>query len=118
MHENKDCYLMSVVVYNNVTNKGVPVTFFVNSIESSPTISKWLEWLKSTLNLNVKRMMIDCSPTEQMAIRQVFGNSVKILLCHWHIRKAWDDHIRKIMTDLLRILSFLYKRLFTYYLEI
>ncbi|KAL0085992.1 hypothetical protein F4703DRAFT_1709915, partial [Phycomyces blakesleeanus] len=31
--DNKDYYLMSVVVYNPVTNKGVPVAFFVISIE-------------------------------------------------------------------------------------
>jgi hypothetical protein len=100
MHDNKDCYLMSVVVYNNVTNKGVPVAFFVNSIESGSTISKWLEWLKSTFNLNVNKIMIDCSATEQMAIRHVFGNSVQILLCHWHIREAWDGHIRNVTASI------------------
>lgn len=60
-------------------------------------------------------MMIDCSPTEQMAIRQVFGNSVQILLCHWHIRKAWDDHIRKVMTALN---SYFYRIYTNYYSHI
>ncbi|CEP08726.1 hypothetical protein, partial, partial [Parasitella parasitica] len=38
--------------------------------------------------------MIDCSPTEIAAIKEVFP-SVDILLCHWHIKRAWEAHIRK-----------------------
>ncbi|OAD65555.1 hypothetical protein PHYBLDRAFT_64623 [Phycomyces blakesleeanus NRRL 1555(-)] len=93
---NKDCYLMSVVVYNPVTNKGVPVAFFVISIECSYTIARWLNWLKDTNSLKVKRIMIDCSPIEQKAIWDTFGPSVQILLCHWHIKRVLESHVKKV----------------------
>ncbi|OAD75522.1 hypothetical protein PHYBLDRAFT_143775 [Phycomyces blakesleeanus NRRL 1555(-)] len=94
--DNKDCYLMSVAVYNPVTNKGVPVAFFVISIECSYIIARWLNWLKDTNSLKVKQIMIDCSSIEQKAIRDTFGPSVQILLCHWHIKCAWESHVKKV----------------------
>ncbi|OAD65926.1 hypothetical protein PHYBLDRAFT_175667 [Phycomyces blakesleeanus NRRL 1555(-)] len=94
--DNKDCYLMSVIIYNPVTNKGVPVAFFVISIKCSYTIARWLNWLKDTNSLKVKWIMIDCSPIEQKAIRDTFGLSVQILLCHWHIKRAWESHVKKV----------------------
>ncbi|OAD70582.1 hypothetical protein PHYBLDRAFT_171328 [Phycomyces blakesleeanus NRRL 1555(-)] len=39
--------------------------------------------------------MIDCSPIEISAIKEVFGNSVNILLYHWHIKRAWEVNIKK-----------------------
>lgn len=39
--------------------------------------------------------MIDCSVTEISAIKEVFPNNVNILLCHWHIKRAWESHIKK-----------------------
>ncbi|CEG68073.1 hypothetical protein RMATCC62417_04400 [Rhizopus microsporus] len=38
--------------------------------------------------------MVDCSPTEIAAIREVFAN-VDMLLCHWHIRRARETHIKR-----------------------
>ncbi|KAG2229138.1 hypothetical protein INT48_008090 [Thamnidium elegans] len=38
--------------------------------------------------------MIDCSPTEISAIKQVFRDEVHILLYHWHIKRAWEKHIK------------------------
>ncbi|KAL0091139.1 hypothetical protein F4703DRAFT_1970943, partial [Phycomyces blakesleeanus] len=40
--------------------------------------------------------MIDCSPIEQKAIWDTFGPSVQILLCHWHIKRAWESHVKKV----------------------
>ncbi|KAI7870061.1 hypothetical protein BDF14DRAFT_230400 [Spinellus fusiger] len=28
------------------------------------------------------------------AIRQVFGNTVETLLCHWHIKRAWEKRLK------------------------
>jgi hypothetical protein len=38
--------------------------------------------------------MIDCSKTEIAAIRQVFGQEVFVLLCHWNIRRGWEKNIK------------------------
>ncbi|KAI8049393.1 hypothetical protein BDF21DRAFT_404704 [Thamnidium elegans] len=42
--------------------------------------------------------MIDCSPTEISAIKQVFRDEVHILLYHWHIKRAWEKHIKTYLT--------------------
>lgn len=89
-------YLFTIVVRSQTTNKGVPVCFFITSHEIVPTLKTWLEWLNSNLTLRVKRIMIDCSPTEIRAIKEVFdNNNVDILLCHWHIKRAWETHIKR-----------------------
>jgi hypothetical protein len=38
--------------------------------------------------------MIDCSKAEIGAIRETFGNDVSVLLCHWHIKRAWEKKIK------------------------
>jgi hypothetical protein len=38
--------------------------------------------------------MIDCSPAEIAAIKEVFPTT-NILLCHWHIKRTWETHIKK-----------------------
>lgn len=77
-----------------MTNKGVPVCFFVTNRESSAVIAKWLEWVKESAVVQPKRIMIDCSATEIEAIRLAFGANVRVLLCHWHIKRAWEKHIK------------------------
>ncbi|KAL9540247.1 hypothetical protein MBANPS3_009795 [Mucor bainieri] len=40
--------------------------------------------------------MINCSATEVAAIKKVFENDdVSILLCHWHIKRAWEVNLKK-----------------------
>lgn len=60
-----------------------------------PTLVKWLTWVKNTKQLKVKRIMVDCSATEIGAIKAVFGDEMNILLCHWHIWRAWDKNMKK-----------------------
>jgi hypothetical protein len=38
--------------------------------------------------------MIDCSKAEIGAIREAFGQNVSVLLCHWHIKRAWEKKIK------------------------
>ncbi|SAM06207.1 hypothetical protein [Absidia glauca] len=88
------CYLYTIMVRSPFTNKGVPVAFMLTSSEVIPNLVKWFNDLKINNNLNVQRIMINCSTTEIAAIRQVF-DGVSILLCHWHIKRAWDGHIKR-----------------------
>ncbi|KAI8889599.1 hypothetical protein K501DRAFT_315026 [Backusella circina FSU 941] len=64
-------------------------------MEIMPTIVQWLTWIKEKRHLNVKRIMVDCSATEIGAIKSVFGNQVNVLLCHWHIWRAWEKNMKK-----------------------
>ncbi|SAL95413.1 hypothetical protein [Absidia glauca] len=93
--DGSDCYLFSIVVVNPVTRRGVPVCFFVTNMEAIPVLKEWLLWVAANNNLSVKRVMIDCSAAETAAIKEVFGSTVDILLCHWHIKRAWETHLKR-----------------------
>ena len=68
----------------------------ITDAERTPIISEWLNWVVRTVSVHkVQRIMIDCSPTEIAAIKATFGNGVDILLCHWHIRRAWEMRMKK-----------------------
>ncbi|OAD65053.1 hypothetical protein PHYBLDRAFT_176461 [Phycomyces blakesleeanus NRRL 1555(-)] len=63
----EDCFLFTIGVRNAITNKGLPA----------------------------KRIMIDCRPIEIGAMEEVFGNSINILSCYWHINRAWEVNVKK-----------------------
>lgn len=99
IQSSADCYLYTIVVRNNVTNKGVPVCFFITNREVTPVLVKWLEWVKNCASVKPKRIMIDCSATEMEALRLAFEGQVDILFCHWHIKRDWEKHLK---TDVRR----------------
>ncbi|OAD75670.1 hypothetical protein PHYBLDRAFT_64576 [Phycomyces blakesleeanus NRRL 1555(-)] len=92
---SEDCFLFTIVMQNPITNKGLSVCFFITDHEYTSTLNQWLTWVKNTFTLKVKRIMIDCSPIEIGAIEEVFGNSINILLCYWHIKRAWEVNLKK-----------------------
>ncbi|CEG82401.1 hypothetical protein RMATCC62417_16475 [Rhizopus microsporus] len=92
---SNDSYLFTIVVHNYTTNRGLPVCFFITNMKTIPTLHQWLTWIKTNFSLNVKRVMIDCSSAETAAIRDAFEGSVQILLCHWHIKRAWETHVKR-----------------------
>lgn len=94
---NDSCYLFTVVIKSPITNKGVPVAFFITDSEVQPVIAQWLKWMLdiSGGSLPVTRIMVDCSRAEISAIKEVFGDrDVSVSLCHWHIRRAWEKKIK------------------------
>jgi hypothetical protein len=94
----KDGYLYTIVVRSPATNRGVPVCYFITDNEIILNIHKWLAWLNTQFSLNVKRIMIDCSPVEIAAVKEAFGDNVDILLCHWHIKRAWETNLKKLVS--------------------
>lgn len=97
--------MYTVVVRSPITNKGLPVCFFVTDREIIPTLEQWLTWLKTNFALKLKTIMIDCSATEVTAIKNVFNNDVQVLLCHWHIKRAWETNIKQ-KVKIIRACSF------------
>ncbi|KAG2215070.1 hypothetical protein INT45_014325 [Circinella minor] len=89
-----------LMVASDITNKGCPVAFFITNSESSFTISCWLSWLKFECGFYPKRIMIDCSVTEMDAILSMFGTKVQVLVCHWHIRRAWEKKVKEIKSSI------------------
>ena len=72
-------------------------------METISTLHQWLTWIKANFSLNVKRIMIDCGSAETSAIRDVFEGPVQILLFHWHIKRAWETHIKRDVSFKYRI---------------
>ncbi|KAI8878131.1 hypothetical protein K501DRAFT_297834 [Backusella circina FSU 941] len=68
------------VVRGPITNRCVPVCQFITDYEMIPTLYACL----------------NC-PTEIVPNREVFGDTVNILLYHWHIKRAWDTHLKKLV---------------------
>lgn len=92
---NDSCFLFTIIIKNPATNKGVPVCFFLTDAERQSVLVQWLRWLIDVAGpLPVEKIMIDCSQTEISAIREVFGESLNVLLCHWHIKRAWEKHLK------------------------
>ncbi|KAI9018507.1 hypothetical protein CLU79DRAFT_675980, partial [Phycomyces nitens] len=69
--------------------------FFITDSEIIPTLVQWLPWIKEDFDLNVKRIIIGCSPTKIAAISQVFEDKVDVILCYLHIKRTWELIIKK-----------------------
>lgn len=104
MDTTKNCYLFSIVVKNKTTNKGAPVAFFITNAEFTNIIQEWLTWVKNLHELKVKSIMIDCSAAEIAAIKEAFGSQVSILLCHWHIQRAWEKNMKTMVRKITPLL--------------
>ncbi|ORE07610.1 hypothetical protein BCV72DRAFT_304480 [Rhizopus microsporus var. microsporus] len=77
-----------------ITNKDVPICFFITSREIATVLVKWLNWVKENTNVNSQRIMIDCSTAEIETLRQPFSGQVGILLCHWRIKRTQEKHLK------------------------
>ncbi|OAD71981.1 hypothetical protein PHYBLDRAFT_169891 [Phycomyces blakesleeanus NRRL 1555(-)] len=44
--EPEDCFVFTITVRNPITNKGLPVCFFITDHEYTSTLSQWLTWVK------------------------------------------------------------------------
>jgi len=40
--------------------------------------------------------MIDCAASEQKAIKIVFDDNAQVLLCYWHLMRAWEEKVKKV----------------------
>ena len=83
-----DSYLFSIVAKNDVTGQGYPLAYMITDKEDSEHLQIWLRWLRDCIHYIPDRIMIDCSPVEINSIRQVYGNYIQVLLCHWYIKRA------------------------------
>jgi hypothetical protein len=89
----KRCYLYTLVARCSATGKGAPLAWMITNTETQYPIQYWLQWLHEDHGFSPQQFMIDNSDAEIAGIRSVFGGSVRILLCHWHIIKNWKKNI-------------------------
>ena len=96
------CFLYTLVIRSNVTGKGCPVGWMLTNSETHYPIVSWLQWVRDTVMFSPTQVMIDNSDTEIKALRIVFGENTAILICHWHILRAWKKHVIKKVNPVSR----------------
>ncbi|KAG2216418.1 hypothetical protein INT45_001375 [Circinella minor] len=107
---NHDCYLYTLVARCRITGKGKPLTWMITNSQAQYPILYWLQWLKDEHGYVPSRVMIDDSDTEIAAINKAYNtvnddvssgtytDNVKILICHWHVLRAWKKNILTKLT--------------------
>ena len=105
-----DCYLYTLVARCTTTGKGKPLGWMITNSQAQYPILYWLKWLKDEHGYIPSRVMIDDSDTEIIAINKaynyvnddpstnIFIDKVKILICHWHVLRAWKKNILTKLT--------------------
>jgi hypothetical protein len=97
--DGKKAYLFSIVLKNPITNQGAPVAYMITNHQYIWVIAEWLKWLVDIgCGSKVVTIMIDCDAAEISAIKEAFGNRVKILLCHWHLKRSWERKIKSTVS--------------------
>ena len=57
--------------------------------------------MKRECQMYPKIFMIDDADQEIAAIKAVYGTSIKILICFWHVQRAWRRNIVKKVRKVL-----------------
>eukprot|EP01018_Ginkgo_biloba_P001591 Gb_21672 [translate_table: standard] len=93
---NKYGILYTLMVFDQFQN-GVPIAWVVSSRDTTSDIEEWLQAIfyagvKERPDWKVCTFMTDDAAAEIKALRRVFNCDV--LLCLWHVRRAWLKHVR------------------------
>ena len=54
----------------------------------------WLHWLKQEVSFRPSTVMIDDGDAEINALRALFSLGTQVLICQWHVARAWQRNIR------------------------
>lgn len=98
-YDRERCFLYTLVARSDTTGKGAPFCWMITNSEAHQPVEHWLKWLHENHGFRPVKMMIDNSDTEILAIRKALGDSCQILLCHWHILRAWKKQIASKVTS-------------------
>uniref|UniRef100_A0A914X0Z6 MULE transposase domain-containing protein n=1 Tax=Plectus sambesii TaxID=2011161 RepID=A0A914X0Z6_9BILA len=99
-----DGYLLGTVLVLDSTGAGQPVAWFLVKGESEAEMSPVFAALKERHpNLRPKFYMSDCADAFWNSWRAVFDiEGVTPLYCIWHVWRAWNAHIMKVVDDARR----------------
>ncbi|MCO5594264.1 hypothetical protein L7F22_048291 [Adiantum nelumboides] len=96
-------YLYTILVFDAFRN-GVPIAWAITSSACQSNITTWLAALRNrVLNLHKgwepNAFMVDDAEADIQALREVFGIGIPILLCIWHVQRAWLKNLVKKVAD-------------------
>ncbi|MCO5554535.1 hypothetical protein L7F22_008065 [Adiantum nelumboides] len=99
-------HLYTILVFDAFRN-GVPIAWIITSSCCCSDIAKWLTKLRNRVLDHNKgwepnAFMVDDAEAEIQALRKVFGIGTPILLCIWHVRRAWLKNLIKKVPDYSR----------------
>ncbi|MCO5587623.1 hypothetical protein L7F22_041572 [Adiantum nelumboides] len=98
-------HLYTILVFDAFRN-GLPIAWTITSSSCRSNIKKWLIALRNrVLDYNKgwdpNAFMVDDAEAEIQALREVFG--IPILLCIWHVRRAWlKNLVKKVPNPIVR----------------
>jgi len=104
---NKARYsLFTLVVRHDSAGMGLPGAWVITSDERTETIAYCLKSIRESLRASrpentrgewtPNAFIVDCALSELAAVRQVFGESVAIFWCHWHVMQAMKKRALRV----------------------
>jgi len=104
---NKARYsLFTLVVRHDSAGMGLPGAWVITSDERTETIAYCLKSIRESLRASRPEntrgewtpdaFIVDCALSELAAVRQVFGESVAIFWCHWHVMQAMKKRALRV----------------------
>jgi len=88
--------LVTVLVVNRL-GKGCDVMWIITMREDTDFYDGLFRYLRSLIGPNYapKAVMADMAPAPLRSVVNVFGDSVKLLNCLWHVKKAFRENLRR-----------------------
>ncbi|KAG0195070.1 hypothetical protein BGX33_004369, partial [Mortierella sp. NVP41] len=77
--------------------RGIPVAFLLTEDKTAEPLQDWLLALEAYAGTSFRYITTDDSKVEYKAIKDGFGDRVRIHLCLWHVARAWSTQIRKLV---------------------
>lgn len=86
--------LVMAPIYEGGGRRGIPAAFFITSNEEKDTIALALTEIKKKCKGWAPTTFVsDVSLAQIGGIKGVFGESVTVLLCLWHVKRAWVKNL-------------------------
>ncbi len=86
--------LVMAPIYEGGGRRGIPAAFFITSNEEKDTIALALTEIKKKCEGWAPTTFVsDVSLAQIGGIKGVFGESVTVLLCLWHVKRAWVKNL-------------------------
>jgi len=97
---NEYKYKLITALVPDECRKGYPVAFCISSHERKSAIVLFLQKMQErSPNTNVTIIMSDDDCAAASAAKEVYGQDVTLFLCTWHVLKAWQRKMPRVVAD-------------------
>jgi len=89
-------YLMTIILRDPVSGKGAPVAYMLSNAASHHPLKQFLRWLRKAAEFQPHTVVINCSQTEILGIREGFEDQeVHIIYSYRHLGPVWQKIIKE-----------------------